>query len=221
MGYKSNSLGFRLGWFRGWNSVWHADSKLEFQNLLFNDWLIHQYVYAISRASKMASGLPLIKRWSDGISRIYVGFYNPPTKKVLDVATTPMFQWGVRKIIRDKNVQCVLKKNQYRGSGFFFVFSITSALLVARYIAFELEKRIPVSEIFQDVMDWVWATPVLGGIHISCSGRFVGEDRARTLWKKHGKMPYSSMEACLDYAETHALTVYGSVGIKVWLYFKK
>ena len=219
MGYKINAVGFRIGVFRSWNSMWFASPGIEYQNLWYEDFLIRQYIFALSRNMKMASGLSIIKRWLNGVIRIHMNFYNPPNYKGSGLLKKNYLGSGLKTITGSSNTAFSLSKNQFKGSGFFFIFSITSALLVARYIVFELERRIPFMEIVQDIMDWVRSTKSLSGIHISCSGRFVGEDRARTIWKKYGTMPYSTASAFIDYAEAAAVTVYGSIGVKVWLCF--
>ena len=64
------------------------------------------------------------------------------------------------------------------------------------------------------------ATMRLGakGIKVSVSGRLAGNDIARTEWLREGSIPLHTLRANLDYAESEALTTYGMIGVKVWIY---
>ncbi len=108
---------------------------------------------------------------------------------------------------------------RYKGSYFFYSVAISNAQLIANYVAFELRKRNPFSEIFQDIIEWKFVTNNLRGITISCSGRFRGESRTRTLLRKKGKIPLSCLKSNIDYGYSIAMNRYGSIGIKIWLYY--
>ena len=56
------------------------------------------------------------------------------------------------------------------------------------------------------------------GIKVSCSGRLGGNEIARTEWLRDGSIPSHTLRADIDYAEAEALTTYGIIGIKVWIY---
>ena len=59
------------------------------------------------------------------------------------------------------------------------------------------------------------------GIKVSCSGRLGGNEIARTEWLRDGSIPSHTLRADIDYAEAEALTTYGIIGIKVWIYKEK
>lgn len=222
MGHKINPLSFRLGVKRAWNSFWFGG--VDYSLLLNEDLQIRHYIDNICNKSKISRGAPLIKRWLNSKTQISLSLYNPPideTQTQISFKNVNNLQLinSIKKLTGNSRTNVFSIPIKYKGSFFFFTIPITNAQLVAHYIAYELEKRNPFNEVIQDLMDWIYESKNLLGLHISCSGRFMGEDRSRTLWKKHGKMPYSTLDAHIDYATSTAISKYGCIGIKVWIYF--
>ena len=93
----------------------------------------------------------------------------------------------------------------------------TNAYLVAENIAQQLVKRISYRRAMKRAMQ---SCIRLGakGIKVSCSGRLGGNEIARTEWLRDGSIPSHTLRADIDYAEAEALTTYGIIGIKVWIY---
>ena len=92
-----------------------------------------------------------------------------------------------------------------------------SAELVSRNIAQQLVKRIS----FRRAMKRAVAGSMSAGaegVKIACSGRLGGAEMSRVGWYKEGKIPLHSLRANIDYACTEAMTVYGVIGVKVWIY---
>ena len=89
--------------------------------------------------------------------------------------------------------------------------------LVAENIAQQLVKRIAYRRAMKRAMQ---SCIRLGakGIKVSCSGRLGGNEIARTEWLRDGSIPSHTLRADIDYAEAEALTTYGIIGIKVWIY---
>jgi small subunit ribosomal protein S3 len=92
-----------------------------------------------------------------------------------------------------------------------------SAPLVAENIASQLEKRISHKRAMRQA-----ATRSLRvgaeGIKISCSGRLSGAEMARREWVREGRVPLHTLRADIDYAHREALTTFGRIGVKVWIY---
>ncbi len=57
-----------------------------------------------------------------------------------------------------------------------------------------------------------------GGIKIACSGRLTGAEMARREWTMEGRVPLHTLRADIDYSHSEALTTYGRIGVKVWVY---
>jgi len=91
------------------------------------------------------------------------------------------------------------------------------AALIAKYIAEQLEKRIPFRRAVKQAIKKVQRTEIKG-IKIEVSGRLNGVDIARSEWKRDGKVPLHTLKAKIDYVHQRAETIYGVIGIKVWLF---
>ena len=92
-----------------------------------------------------------------------------------------------------------------------------NAFLVAENIAQQLVKRIAFRRAMKRAMQ---SAQRLGakGIRVCLSGRLAGNEIARTEWLREGSIPSHTLRADIDYAESEALTTYGIIGVKVWIY---
>ena len=93
----------------------------------------------------------------------------------------------------------------------------TNGYLVAENIAQQLVKRVAYRRAMKRAMQ---TTMRLGakGIKVCVSGRLAGNDIARSEWLREGSIPLHTLRANLDYSEAEALTTYGMIGVKVWIY---
>ena len=93
----------------------------------------------------------------------------------------------------------------------------TNSYLVAENIAQQLVKRVSYRRAMKRAMQ---SALRLGakGIKVSLSGRLAGNEIARTEWLREGSIPLHTLRADVDYAEAEALTTYGIIGVKVWIY---
>jgi small subunit ribosomal protein S3 len=90
-------------------------------------------------------------------------------------------------------------------------------VLIAKFIADQLEKRTPFRRAVKQTIKKVQRT-TLKGVKIQVSGRLNGVDIARSEWKRDGKIPLHTLKADIDYTHQIAQTIYGVIGIKVWLF---
>jgi ribosomal protein S3 len=90
-------------------------------------------------------------------------------------------------------------------------------VLIAKFIADQLEKRTPFRRAVKQTIKKVQRT-TLKGIKVQVSGRLNGADIARSEWKRDGKIPLHTLKARIDYTHQIAKTIYGIIGIKVWLF---
>ena len=88
--------------------------------------------------------------------------------------------------------------------------------LIAKYIAKQLEKRIPFRRVMKQVIAKAQASRIKG-IKLELSGRLNGIEIARSEWKRNGKIPLHTLRASIKYTHEEAQTIYGIIGIKVWL----
>ena len=203
MGQKVNPIGLRLGINRGWDSVWFS-KKREYGKFLIEDYKIREYV----KKNVVNSGVSqvLIERTS---KKCIVSIYT----------SRPGFVIGKKGSDIDK-----IKKNLAKISSTEISLNIKevkkpelNAYLVAENIAQQLVKRIA----FRKTMKRAIQSALrLGakGIKVCLSGRLAGNEIARTEWQREGSVPLHTFRANVDYAEAEALTTYGIIGVKVWIY---
>jgi len=203
MGQKVNPIGFRLGINRSWDSIWYA-KKNNYSKFLIEDYKIRQYI----RKNIINSGVSEIiierssKKCSVSIHTSRPGFVIG--KKGADIEK---IKKNISKIT-DSEVYVNIKEIKKPE---------LNAYLVAENIAQQLVKRIAYRRAMKRAMQ---STMRLGakGIKVCVSGRLAGNEIARTEWLREGSIPLHTLRANLDYSESEALTTYGIIGVKVWIY---
>ena len=186
-----------------WNSVWFA-KKQKYGTYLIEDFKIRKYINNTIKNS--------------GVSKIQIE--RPSKKCVVTIFTSrPGFVIGkkgsdiekikqnISKITSDEvsvNIKEIRKPE-------------LDSFLVAENIAQQLEKRVAYRRAMKRAMS---SALRLGakGIKVTVSGRLGGNEIARTEWLREGSIPLHTLRADVDYAEAEALTTYGIIGIKVWIY---
>ena len=203
MGQKVNPVGFRLGINRSWDSIWYA-KKNDYSKFLIEDYKIRQYI----RKNIINSGVSEIiierssKKCSVSIHTSRPGFVIG--KKGADIEK---IKKNISKIT-DSEVYVNIKEIKKPE---------LNAYLVAENIAQQLIKRIAYRRAMKRAMQ---SAMRLGakGIKVCVSGRLAGNEIARTEWLREGSIPLHTLRANLDYSEAEALTTYGIIGVKVWIY---
>jgi len=203
MGQKVNPIGFRLGINRSWDSIWYA-KKNDYSKFLIEDYKIRQYI----RKNIINSGVSEIiierssKKCSVSIHTSRPGFVIG--KKGSDIEK---IKNKISKIT-DSEVYVNIKEIKKPE---------LNAYLVAENIAQQLIKRIAYRRAMKRAMQ---SAMRLGakGIKVCVSGRLAGNEIARTEWLREGSIPLHTLRANLDYSEAEALTTYGIIGVKVWIY---
>lgn len=201
MGQKVNPVGFRLGVIKGWDSNWYGGK--DFADKLVEDEKIRKYIMA-----RIPKG---------GISRIVI---ERTLKRVTITINTArpgvVIGKGGAEVdkIKDELKQITGKDVQIN------IFEIKrpelDAKLVGESIAQQLQARIS----FRRAMKMsIQAAMRVGaeGIKIQCGGRLGGAEIARSEQYKEGRTPLHTLRADIDYALSEAQTVYGKIGIKVWI----
>ena len=128
--------------------------------------------------------------------------------------TSLLLKRNVRNVIRF--LQLKTNKNYYIEIKF-IKNPFEDATLIAKYIGEQLEKRTPFRRAVKQTIKKVQRTEIKG-IKIQVSGRLNGVEIARSEWKRDGKVPLHTLKAKLDYTHQRAETIYGVIGIKVWLF---
>ena len=203
MGQKVNPIGLRLGINRSWDSLWYAKKK-EFGKFLIEDYKIRKFIKK--------------NIVNSGISQIIIE--RPAKKCIVTIHTSrPGFVIGKKGSDIEK-----IKKNLSKISSTNVTLNIKeikkpelNSYLVAENIAQQLVKRIAFRRTMKRAMQ---SAMRLGakGIKVCLSGRLAGNEIARTEWLREGSIPLHTLRADVDYAEAEALTTYGIIGVKVWIY---
>ncbi|MEM8637349.1 MAG: 30S ribosomal protein S3 [Cyanobacteria bacterium P01_G01_bin.54] len=205
MGQKVHPTGFRLGVIREHRSRWFATRK-RYPQLLQEDHKIRQYVQenlnnaGISdvRIERKADQVDLeihtarpgvvVGRGGSGIESLRTGLQN--------------FLGGGRQI--SVNVIEVARVD-------------ADAVLIAEYIAQQLERRVSFRRVVRQAIQRAQRAEVQG-IKVQVSGRLNGAEIARTEWTREGRVPLHTLRADVDYAYRTAQTIYGILGIKIWVF---
>lgn len=94
----------------------------------------------------------------------------------------------------------------------------TSAVLVAKWMASQVEKRVGYRKVLKQALDKIMVQKGVEGAKVQLAGRLDGIEIARTEWLKKGRLPRQTLRANIDFAEDRAYCTYGVVGVKVWIY---
>jgi len=202
MGQKINPVGLRLGIVRGWDSSWFGGNT--FSDKLVEDHKIRKYVDA--RIQKGGISKVVIERT---LKRITLTIHTARPGVVIGKGGTEVDKIKEElKKLTNKDVQInifEIKRPEL------------DAKLVGESIAQQLEARISYRRAMKQA---IASTMRVGaeGIKVKLSGRLAGADMARTEQYKEGRIPLHTLRADIDYAISEAQTVYGKIGIKVWIF---
>ena len=207
MGQKTHPLGFRLGIVQEHKSVWYANFN-QYASILEEDDKIRTYINTISRANYISKVKIYRNVLQDHIQlTIETG---KPGILVDDMGN------GLKNLL--KNLKKLLPAGRQltiKVSEIEFV--DLEAKLLADLVAEQLEKRIAFRRATRTVLQRAQRQNV-NGIKIQVSGRLNGAEMARSEWVREGRVPLQTLRADIDYATTEANTIYGVLGIKIWLF---
>lgn len=201
MGQKVNPVGFRLGIVRGWDSNWF-DSK-QLASKLIEDEKIRNYIDA--RIAKGGISKVIIERTLKRIT-LTIQTARPGVVIGKGGAEVDKLKEELKKLT-GKDVQInifEIKRPEL------------DAKLVADTIAQQIEGRISYRRAMKQAIQGTMRVGAQG-IKVKISGRLAGAEMARTEMYKEGRIPLHTLRADIDYALSEALTVYGLIGIKVWI----
>lgn len=202
MGQKTHPIGFRLGVIKGWKSNWYAEEDI--QEKLVEDEQIRRYLSArLDRA---------------GLSRTVIE--RTPKRVILTLHTS---RPGV-VIGRGGSEVDKLRQELKKLTGKDIQINISEikrpeldASLVAQNIAGQLEGRVSFRRAMKQA---ITAAMRMGaeGIRIRVAGRLGGAEMGRTEQYLEGRVPLHTLRADIDFAKATAYTIYGTIGVKVWIY---
>mgnify|MGYP000883457329 FL=1 len=201
MGQKTNPIGLRVGVIRGWDSNWYENHS--YSSKLVEDKKLRTYLR--NRLKKAGLSRIIIDRTSKNIT---VTLYTSRPGVVIGKSGKEITQLEEElKKITDKEVKVQISEIKRPE---------IDANLVAENIATQIEGRISFRRAMKQSISSAMRMGA-EGIRIMCSGRLGGAEMARTEQYKEGKIPLHTLRADIDYATATARTIYGAIGIKVWI----
>ncbi|MCP4156035.1 MAG: 30S ribosomal protein S3 [bacterium] len=206
MGQKTHPYGFRLGFNKGWLSLWYAKGK-NYVELFHTDIQIRKLVKKKYKHAGIAS--IEIKRISDTL-RVQINTARPGI--IIGKGGSGVQQ--IKKLIKDFTG---MPAEKILVDVIEIKYPEIVAQLIAEGIAYQIERRISFRRAMRKAVDSSVRAGAIG-IKIRVAGRLGGAEIARSEWYLVGKLPLQTLRADIDYGVTEACTDYGQIGIKVWVY---
>lgn len=203
MGRKVHPYGFRLGIIKDWKARWYAEGK-RYTELLQEDRQIRELIR--KEVQRAAISTIEIER-----QRNYVHVWIHTAKPGIIIGRKGANVNALRQKLQDftgKRVKVDVTE---------IARPEIDAYLVAESIAEQLERRISHKRAMRQAITRAMRQGAQG-IMITCSGRLSGSEMARQETQRMGRVPRHTLRADLDYAQLEALTTFGRIGIKVWIY---
>ncbi len=203
MGRKVHPIGFRLGINQPWEGRWFAEGS-DYRAQLHQDIVIRR----------------MIQKEGDkaGISKVEIERFPGKVKVVVHTAKPGILIGrkgdSVKKIrteleaLTGKKIDLEIKEIKAPDC---------DAYLVAKNIAGQIERRVSYRRAMKRALQQAMRQGA-EGIKVSVSGRLSGAEMARIVWLRDGRVPLQTLRANIDFARAEALTTYGRIGVKVWIY---
>ncbi|WP_028841348.1 30S ribosomal protein S3 [Thermodesulfobacterium hveragerdense] len=204
MGQKVNPIGLRIGITRTWDSRWVAKPS-EFPKYVYEDYLIRKFLkekYFHAGISKID-----IERAANKV-RVIIYSARPGIVIGKKGAEIEKIKNELGKLIKEREFEVLV--NEVRRPEL-------EAQLVAENIATQIERRVSFRRAMKRAVSLVMRFGAQG-VKVQCSGRLGGAEIARSEWYRVGRVPLSTLRADIDYGFATAVTKYGSIGVKVWVF---
>jgi small subunit ribosomal protein S3 len=202
MGQKINPIGFRLGIVKGWDSNWYGGK--DFSNKLVEDHEIRKYIDA--RLPRGGISKVVIERT---IKRITLTIHTARPGVVIGKGGSEVDR------LKEELKKLTGKEVQIN------IYEIKRPELDAKLIGTSIAQQLAARISYRRAMKQALASALrvgAQGIKIKVSGRLGGAEMARTEQYKEGRIPLHTLRADIDYAISEAQTVYGKIGVKVWVF---
>lgn len=202
MGQKTNPTGLRLGIIKGWDSNWYSDENEP--AIILEDTKLREYLEARLR--------------NGGLSNVIIE--RTPKRILLTLNTSRpgviIGKGGEQiELLREELKKITSKEVQINVSE--IKRPEMDASLVSQNIAQQLEARVSFRRAMKTAISSAMRMGAQG-IKIKCAGRLGGAEMARTEQYKEGRVPLHTLRADIDYAKTTSNTIYGSIGVSVWIF---
>lgn len=206
MGQKVNPRCFRTGptLIKSWDSILYSDRN--YGDLLIQDLRIREMIIRKHKAAQVSR--VLIERPSN--QRVIINIYARKPGVVIGKSGSDIDSLKKEVVKMTSGGEVYINIHEVKKPDI-------DAALIAEGITQQLEKRIAFRRAMKRAMQSCMKQGARG-IKVSCSGRLAGAEIARTEWYREGRVPLHTLRADIDYATAEALTTYGIIGVKVWVY---
>jgi small subunit ribosomal protein S3 len=207
VGQKTHPLGFRLGITQEHKSTWYTNLN-QYANVLEEDDKIRTYINSVAKQNNISN------------VQIYRNGLNDQIQLNLETGKPGIFvgDLGAGLEILLNNIKKLIPSSRQLTIKVFEVEKVDlDATLLGHLVAEQLEKRVAFRRAIREALQRAQKQNV-NGIKIQVSGRLNGAEMARSEWIREGRVPLQTLRADIDYATTEANTIYGILGIKVWLF---
>lgn len=201
MGQKTNPIGIRLGITREWDANWYDERTFALK--LDEDLMIRNYIR--NRLRKAGISRIIIERTP---KRVVLAIHTSRPGVVIGKSGKEIAQLEEElKKVTNKDVKILISEIKRPE---------LDAFLVAENIANQLEGRVSFRRAMKSA---ITAAMRMGadGVRIMCAGRLGGAEMSRTEQYKDGRIPLHTLRSNIDYAQATAKTIYGTIGVKVWI----
>jgi small subunit ribosomal protein S3 len=202
MGQKTNPIAMRVAVTKDWRSKWYADRK-DFPALLLEDDKIRAFVK--KRLEAAAVPKVLIERYASRV-RITVFTARPGIVIGRKGAEIDKLKEELSKVTNKEIYVDIVEVKQPEAD----------AQLMAENVALQLERRISYRRAMKKTVQTAMGMGIMG-VRINAGGRLGGSEIARREWYREGKLPLHNLRADIDFGFAEANTVYGKIGVKVWV----
>jgi small subunit ribosomal protein S3 len=212
MGQKINPNGFRLGIIKEHRSRWYADPK-KYPELLQEDALIRNFFAKnplnLENLKKPGISDIRIERKADQID-LEIRTSRPGVVVGRGGSGIEVLRTNLQKTLGDSNRQIRINVVEVARVD-------AEAALIGEYIAEQLERRVSFRRVVRQAMERAKRAGI-EGIKVQVSGRLNGAEIARSEWTREGRVPLHTLRADVDYNYCTAQTIYGTLGIKTWVF---
>ncbi len=202
MGQKVHPIGFRVGITTGWDSKWYADK--DYARFLSEDLKIRQHVKRKLNSAGISK--VLIERAANKI-KVYVHAAKPGIILGKRATGLDALRAELQAMTTDEVYVHIMEVRKVE----------TDAVLVAENIAAQLVKRVSFRRAMKKAITQARRAGAKG-IKVMCSGRLGGAEMSRCEWYRQGRVPLHTLRANVDYGLAEAMTSYGVIGVKVWIF---
>nr|CUR04385.1 rps3 [Acacia longispinea]CUR04475.1 rps3 [Acacia longispinea] len=214
MGQKINPLGFRLGTTQSHHSLWFAQPKNYSESLQEDEKIRDCIKNYVQKNMKISSGI-------EGIARIKIQKRIDLIQVIIYMGFPKLLIEGKSRRIEELQMNVQKKLNCMNGKLNIAITRIANPYghpnILAEFIAGQLKNRVPFKGVMKKAIE---LTEQAGtkGVKVQIAGCVDGQERAKVHWMREGRVPLHTIRAKIDYCSYPVRTIYGVLGIKIWIF---